>query len=66
MNVRGFLMKNAQERMSQISIPVSAALLEAMRAAAHREDRPVASWVRRQIAHALEASPPDRTTGEAA
>jgi hypothetical protein len=64
MNVRGFVMKNAQERMSQISIPVPAALLEAMRAAAHREDRPVASWVRRQIALALEDVTRDR--GEAA
>jgi hypothetical protein len=47
-------MNDTEDRRHQISVPVDAALQRAVEAAARAEDRPVASWVRRLMASAVE------------
>jgi hypothetical protein len=47
-------MSETEDRRHQISVPLSADLQRAVEAAAKAEDRPVASWVRRVLASAVE------------
>jgi hypothetical protein len=47
-------MADSHDRREQLSVPLSADLRRAVEAAAAAEDRPVASWVRRLLANAVE------------